>query len=362
MLHKESSPQSFIMRNIVFCFFFAFTFVLAFGQIFPENAAAQEKPEFIVKFATIAPDNTPWANHLRKMQERIQKESNGRVKVNIFLGGALGGEVEMVRSLRRGRVQCYGGTAASVAEGAGIPEFQLLELPCLFDSLEEADYILDKVVFEDFREILRKKGFYMAYWHENGWRNFATRGVEVHAPEDLRKLKMRSQESKVHLAMYKALGVQAEAIATPEVLGALQTGMVDGFDNTTLFSSASGWYEGIDHYTISQIIYQPGVILYSLEYFESMPKDLQKVLIGNPEEEMAWGRNAVRAMDEPLLQNFKDEGIKIYTLTPEEKDVFRKLLLPVHKDFEKEVGKELLEKVYAGKKEFALKMKNKQNN
>jgi len=361
MLHKESSLQSIIMRNVVFCFFFVITFVLALGQIFPEKAAAKEKAEFRVKFATIAPDNTPWSNHLRRMKERIQKDSNG-IKVNIFLGGALGGEVEMVRSLRRGRVQCYGGTAASVAEGAGIPEFQLLELPCLFDSLEEADYILDKVVFEDFRKILRKKGFYMAYWHENGWRNFATRGVAVHAPEDLRKLKMRSQESKVHLAMYRALGVQAEAIATPEVLGALKTGMVDGFDNTTLFSSASGWYEGIDNYTISQIIYQPGVILYSLKFFESMPKDLQKILIGNPEEEMAWGRNAVREMSEPLLQNFRDEGITVYKLTPEEKGAFRELLLPVHKDFEKEVGKELLEKVYAGKKEFALKMKNKQNN
>ncbi len=361
MLHNESSLQRFIVRNVVFCFFFAFTVVLAVGQIFPEKAAAKEEPEFIVKFATIAPDNTPWSNHLRKMQERIQTESNGKIKVNVFLGGALGGEVEMVRSLRRGRVQCYGGTAASVAEGAGIPQFQLLELPCLFDSLEEADYILDKVLFDDFRNILKEKGFYMAYWHENGWRNFATSKIQVRAPEDLKKLKMRSQESKVHLAMYKALGVQAEAIATPEVLGALKTGMVDGFDNTTLFSSASGWYEGIDYFTISEIIYQPGVILYSLKFFESMPKDLQKILIGNPEEEMAWGRNAVREMEEPLLQNFRDEGITVYKLTPEEKDAFRKLLLPVHKDLEAEVGKELLEKVYAGKKEFAL-MKSKQKN
>jgi len=361
MLYKKCSLQSFIMRNSVFCLLFAVTFVLSLGQIFPEKAAAQEKPEFIVKFATIAPDNTPWSNHLKKMKERIQKESNGRIKVNVYLGGALGGEVEMVRSLRRGRVQCYGGTAASVAEGAGIPEFQLLELPCMFESLEEADYILDKVVYEDFRKILRKKGFYMAYWHENGWRNFATKGVQVHTPEDLRKLKMRSQESKVHLAMYKALGVQAESISGPEVLGALQTGMVDGFDGSILYASAAGWYEGIDHFTISQIIYQPGIIMYSLEFFESMPKDLQKILIGNPEEEMAWGRAAVRAMDEPLLQNFKDEGITVYTLTPEEKAVFRKLLLPVHKDFEKEVGKELLEKVYAGKKAFA-KMKSKKNN
>jgi TRAP-type C4-dicarboxylate transport system substrate-binding protein len=170
---------------------------------------------------------------------------------------------------------------------------------------------------------------------------------------------MRSQESEVHLAMYKALGVQAESIPVPEVLGALKTGMVDGFDNTPLFSSATGWYEGIDHYNVSQAIYQPAVIIYSLKFVESMPEDLQKILIGNPVEEMTWGRKAVREMREPLLQIFRDEGITVYELTEEEKAAFKKLLIPMHKDFENIVGKELLDKVYAGKKEFALKKQGK---
>ena len=195
----------------------------------------------------------------------------------------------------------------------------------------------------------------MAYWHENGWRNFATRDVEVHAPADLRTLKMRSQESEVHLAMYRALGVQAESIPVPEVLGALKTGMVDGFDNTPLFSSATGWYEGVNHYNLSEAIYQPAIVIYSLEFIESMPEDLQQLLIGNPKEEMAWGRKAVREIQEPLLQNFRDEGITVYKLTDEEKAAFKTLLLPVHKEFENVVGKELLEKIYAGKKEFASK-------
>ncbi len=64
-------------------------------------------------------------------------------------------------------------------------------------------------------------------------------------------------------------------------------------------------------------------------------------------------------MSEPLLQNFRDEGITVYELTAEEKSAFKKLLLPVHKEFENVVGKELLEKVYAGKKEFALKKQGK---
>ena len=317
------------------------------------EAQAADKAEFVVKFGTIAPDGTPWSEHLKRIKKRVEAESGGRIKMKLFFGGALGGEVEMVRSLRRGRLQGFGGTTAAIAEGAAIPQLQLLELPYLFDSLEEVDYVLDEVVEQDYKKILAEKGFFHAYWHENGWRSFATRKIEVHTPEDLSKLKMRSQESQVHLAMYRALGVQAESIPVPEVLGALQTGMVDGFDNTPLFASASGWYEGADYFVLSQHIYQPGIIAYSQKFMDTMPEDLQKILVGDVDEETLWGRSAVRAMREPLLQNFRDVGMKVYDFTPAEREAFRALLLPVHKQFEEIVGKELLEKGYAGKKAFA---------
>lgn len=351
---KKISLQSFLKRAFIFVTFYTAMLVLALGQIFTGTALAAEKAEYVIKFGTIVPDNTPWADQLKSMKKRMEKESNGRIKVKVFLGGALGGEVEITRSLRRGRLQAFAGTCTAVAEAASIPELQIFDLPYLFDSLEEADYILDKVVFEEFKKILKAKGFYLAYWGENGWRNFASKKVAVRTPADLGMLKMRSQESKVHLAMWRALGAQAESIPVPEVMGALQTGMVDGFDMTPLFTSATGWYEGIDHYTISRHIYQPGLIIYSSKFFESLPEDLQKIVIGNAAEEMAWGRSAVRAMSEPLLQNFRDEGITVYELTDKERTAFKEILLPVHKDFEKIVGKELLEKIYAGKKEFAL--------
>jgi len=357
--HETFSRLWFFGKNIRFSVLGIALVLFVFGPLFQNQAVAQEEAEFVMKYATIAPDNTPWSDHMMRLKNQIEKGSKGRIKMKVFLGGALGGEVEMIRSLRRGRIHGFGGSSAAVAEGIGIPQLQMLELPYLFDSLEEADYILDHVVFEDFQKILKEKGFYLAYCHENGWRNFAVQKLDVHTPEDLRKLKMRSQESQVHLAMWKALGVQAESIAVPEVLGALQTGMVDGFDNTPLFSSATGWYEGIDRYIISKHIYQPAIIIYELKFINSLPEDLRKIVIGDPIAEMAYGRKGVREMTEPLLQNFRDEGIKVYELTEAEKDAFRKLTLPVHKEFESIVGKELLAKVYAGKKEFAQKQGKK---
>ena len=141
-----------------------FVLTICFSTVMMPVHVEAGDAEYVIKFGTVAPDNTPWANHLKKIKTRVEKASGGRIKYKLFLGGAMGGEVEMVRSLRRGRLQCFGGSTAAVAEGAAIPELQILELPYLFESFEEVDYILDNVVYDDFKTILKAKGFYMAYW------------------------------------------------------------------------------------------------------------------------------------------------------------------------------------------------------
>ena len=318
-------------------------------------AAVEAKPKYTLKFGTVAPEGTPWAKDLRAIKKRIEKGSKGQIKVKLFLGGVLGGEVEMVRMLRRGRLHGWGGSTAAVAEGARIPQLMLLEMPFLFNSFREADYVLDKVIVGDFTRILAAKRFTFAQWHENGWRNFATKKKAVHTLADLRGMKMRSQESPVHLAMYKALGVQAESIPVPEVLGALKTGMVDGFDNTPLFSSATGWYEGIKFYTISQHIYQPGIILYNKKFIDKLPADLRKLVLGNSAADSAKGRKAVRGMRDALLKNFRDGGIKVYVMSIAERKPFVAAARKVHKQFETKVGRALLAKVYAALKRMRKK-------
>ena len=315
------------------------------------GSPAQAKAKYKLKFVTVAPDGTPWAKQLKRIAKRINKESEGRIKVKVFVGGTMGGEVETVRALRRGRIQGWGGTTAAVAEGAGMPELMLLELPFLFRSAKEVDHILDTVVHDDYVKILAKKKFVMAQWHENGWRNFGSK-KPLNTLADLQKSKMRSQESPVHLAMYKALGVQAESIPVPEVLGALKTGMVDGFDNTLLFASAAGWHEGIKHYTISRHIYQPAVIMYSKKFMDKLPPDLRKVVLGDEKAETKAGRDGVRKIRPALIQIFKDAKIKVTDMPKSVRDQLSAKCMSVHKKFENKVGRALLKKVKNALKKY----------
>lgn len=316
---------------------------------------AQEVYE--VRLATIAPDGTPWSDQLKEMKKRVEKESKGRVKFVTYTSGQLGGEIETLRSLQRGRIQAWGGSVGAVT--SLVPELQLLELPYLFLNDKEADYILDEVVYKPFSDILADKGFLLHSWNENGWRHFASKHKPILAPSDLKGLKMRSQESSIHIEMWKAFGASPIPISIPEVMSALQTGLVDGFDNSTLFTSATGWYQGIEHFVISGHMYQPGIIIYNKKYFDSLPKDIQSILLGDQRLEAQTGRTGVREIEPEIIKILEKDGVKIHKMTDAQREQFAKLVRPVHPKFKKIIGAALYDKVQNALAEFRKKSSGK---
>lgn len=315
----------------------------------PTTPANAGEAEFTINFGTVAPEGTPWATQLQLEKTRIEEASNGRVKVRIFMSGVLGGEVEMVRDIvEGGRLQGGGFTTAAIAQGANVPMLQLPELPFLFRSAAEVDHVLDKVLYEPAKKKLKRRNIHLAFWAENGWRSFFTSKKPVKTIADLAEHKMRVQESEVHKAMYKALGVQASPISTAEVLDALSRGTVDGFDNTSLFSQAAGWFEPTPYLTLSKHIFQPAAIVYSkafLDEVEAKDPDLRKIIEGDRATQSKIGRELVRSLEAELIANFKGLGVTVYTPTAAELKPFIDACLTTHGEFAEQVGADLLKQV-----------------
>ncbi len=299
--------------------------------------AEAPKPEFVLKMASIAPDGTPWSDHLNEWRARVKKDSGGRIKLKTYWGGVLGDENVTVQEVHRGAIHFFAGSVAALS--STVPELSVLELPYLFRTLDEVDVVLDDVIFEDAKALLWERGYVLVFWHENGWRSMATRFGAVHGPQDLKGKKMRSQEADTHLQMYRAFGASPVPIAATEVLSSLQTGVVDGFDNTPLFAFASSWYQGISFFTVTRHIYQPGIMVMSRKAFEKLPKDLQEIITKNGPAEAKKGRAMVRALSPLLLQNFEAAGVELYTPTKAELLSLAKAAEPVHAWFKKEKGK-----------------------
>jgi TRAP-type C4-dicarboxylate transport system substrate-binding protein len=309
-----------------------------------------------VKFGTIAPAGTPWADSLEEIRGRVNEQSKGAMKVKVYLGGQLGGELEIMQKIRRGNIQGGGLTCGAMA--SIIPELDLLEVPFLFESSEEADFILDNYLLGPFSKLFEKKGFVMITWAENGWRSIGHKSKLIKSPLDLKGVKIRSQESKVHLAFWKKLSAAPVAIAIPEVLPALQTGVVEAFDNTPLFTLAAEWQSAIKFYSETNHIYQAAAVIYSKKFWDSLKPEEKKILMG-PGNGLALGiRSNVRKLGQSLINVLKESGITTYSLNSSEKEAFKKVSQGLAEEAVKSIGGEA-SKIYAlileGKKAFKAK-------
>jgi TRAP-type C4-dicarboxylate transport system substrate-binding protein len=283
----------------------------------------------------------------------------------------LGDEGHAVNEVKRGAIQCYGGSVSALA--AAVPEIAGIELPYIFSSEKKADKIIDEVIWNDLDALLWSRGFKLFFFSENGFRSIGST-FEINSVADLKGKKMRSQDAQEHLDLWAAWGASPVPVSVTEVLPALQTGLVDGFDNTALFSFASSWHQGVSHFTVTEHIYQPGIVVLSRKWFETLPTDIQalftgklpapvagadgKVPKGSPDadgdgfisqlELSKAGRKGVRAIKGQLLDNFETAGIKVKKLGDSEKASFSSAAAIVHAKFAMRASKEgkaLLKKI-----------------
>ncbi|MBL9039280.1 MAG: TRAP transporter substrate-binding protein DctP [Archangium sp.] len=280
--------------------------------------AVSSAEPIVVKVATVAPDGSPWALKLQEFKKNVEAAVPGKLKVKIFVGGTLGDENETVLATKRGQIQAVGASTGALA--SQVPEFSVLELPYLFRTYEEVDHVT-KTIRGDIEKACSDRGLIFGFWSENGFRGFGGK-FKVATPADLKGRKMRSQENPIHLAMYRDYGASPVPIPTTEALTSLQTGVVDGYDQSPLYTFAASWHTASTHYTTSDHIYQGAAIVFNKAAFDSWPEDVRKavaVASAAIEDDL---KKQVRALTPVLLDNLKASGIEVTKMTAEQKQPF----------------------------------------
>jgi TRAP-type transport system periplasmic protein len=317
----------------------------------PSVARAEDTYEMTV--ATVAPSKTPWAELLTKYKKNVEEKSGGRITVKVKLNGTLGDENATVRMVARGRLEAVAASTGALA--SLIPELDAIELPFLFRNAKEADYVLDNYLTTPMEKAFRKHDLVLGFWSENGFRHFASTWGAIEKPEDIKGRKMRSQENTVHLAMWKALKASAQAIPTTDVVTALKTGTVEGYDQALLYAVVANWYTSVKHLTLSAHIYQPAAIAFNQAWFDKLPADLQKILVDEGRAITKEGREAIRGINKDLIDIFKGEGVTIHTLSADNRTAFETATASVRSDFRSDRDKaavEILDAIEKGLKEF----------
>jgi TRAP-type C4-dicarboxylate transport system substrate-binding protein len=191
-------------------------------------------------------------------------------------------------------------------------------------------------------------------WQENGWHNIGANKF-IKKPADLAGINIRAQPSVVHPLTWSAFGANPVSLNTNEVTDAFTSKKINAFGQTPLYTFAANWQPHITHYTITQHLYQPGILVWSKKFYDVQTPETQKVMkIGKVELAKA-GREGVRKLEPQLIENFRSYGIKLYELSPAQAKVFSTKAKEIHKKYKAQASpdaKQLLGVIEKGKKAF----------
>jgi TRAP-type transport system periplasmic protein len=190
-------------------------------------------PQAVIKMGTLAPDGSPWHEALQSMAERWRTISGGQVKLVIYPGGVLGDEPDMVNKMRIGQIQAAGLSGAGLS---GIePGVMALQIPMMFDSYEELDYVRERVT-PQLEKMMEARGYLVLNWGDVGWVHFFTTRPVTRLSE-MRNLKLFTWAGDNDtLELWKANGFRAVPLAATDILTGLQTGLIDAVPTTPLYA------------------------------------------------------------------------------------------------------------------------------
>ena len=202
--------------------------------------------ELIIKLGTVAPEGSVWHDALLQVRQDWRAITDGEVELRIYAGGVLGGEAEMVRKLQRRSLD------AVAITGAGLPRIdrsvEVLNIPLLFESYGELDYVRSRIAPELERR-LEEKSFKVLSWSDAGWVYFFSTSP-VRTPAELRQLRLWiSAGAPEAETLFREFGFHVVPLPVTDMLTALQTGMIEAIDVPPLFSMLDRSYQIADHMT-----------------------------------------------------------------------------------------------------------------
>jgi C4-dicarboxylate-binding protein DctP len=308
-------------------------------------APAWADDPIVIKFSHVVALDTPKGKAAEKFKELAEARTHGRVKVEIYPNSQLYKDKEELEALQLGAVQML---APSVSKFGplGIKEFESFDLPYIFPSVEALRRVSDGPIGKSLFKKLESKGIIgLGYW-DNGF-SVITSNKPIHKLEDFRGLKMRIQSSKVLEASYRSLGALPQVLAFSEVYQALQTGVVDGGENTPSNIYTQKFHEVQKYLTVSDNTYIGYALIVNKKFWEGLPPDIRTELEGAVKEATAYCNSIAEQENREALAKIKASGtVEFYVLSAQEKAEWRKGLLKVHEEMAPRIGKDLLEAIY----------------
>jgi C4-dicarboxylate-binding protein DctP len=311
---------------------------LAFGLTGP---ALAQSP-IIIKFSHVVATDTPKGKGAEKFKELAEKYTGGKVKVEVYPNSTLYKDKEELEALQLGSVQMLAPSNSKFGP-LGIHEFEVFDLPYILPDLKTLRKVTEGPLGTKLLKLLDAKGITgLAYW-DNGFKQMSANKKLV-TPADYQGLKFRIQSSRVIQAQFKALSSLPQVMAFSEVYQALQTGVVDGQENTWSNIYTQKMHEVQKYITETNHGYIGYVVIVNKKFWDDLPADIRDPLTKAMKEATDFSNTQSQKENDDALAEIKKSGkSEIVKLTPEQDEALRKAMEPVYKDAAGRVGQSLID-------------------
>jgi C4-dicarboxylate-binding protein DctP len=315
---------------------FAFVIVTSATSAF----ASCESGERVVKLSHVTGGTThPKVVAANNFAERVNKELNGKLCVEVYPNSTLFGDSKELEALLLDDVQML---APSLSKfGSYTKKYGVFDLPFIFKDMDSAMSFTASKEGKDLLNAMEDVGFVgLGYWM-SGMKYFSANKALI-SPTDAAGLKFRVQTSDVAKAMIAAMGASPQPMAFAEVYGALQTGVVDGQENTWSNIYTKKFFEVQDSTTQTSHQLLAYLFMTSKQFLDSLDADTRTKLIKIADEVTVAANKSVKDKEEANRQNILKAGGKINELTASQRKQWVDAMKPVWKQFEGEIGADLI--------------------
>jgi C4-dicarboxylate-binding protein DctP len=307
--------------------------------------ASCEEGEIVIKFSHVTnTDKHPKGIAATLLQQRVNDEMNGKACMEVFPNSTLYNDDQVLEALLQGDIQMAAPSLSKFEQFT--KQFRIFDLPFMFSDIAAVDAFQTSDTGQAMKESMTRRGLLgLAFWH-NGMKQMSA-NKPLLSPSDASGLKFRVQNSDVLKAQMAALGGSPQPMAFSEVYGALQTGVVDGQENTWSNIYGKKFFEVQDGVTETNHGIIDYMVVTSSDWWESMDGDIRDQL-STIVEEVTLARNAEAfAVNEASKTAIIDAGGVVRQLTPEQRDEWVAVMKPVWGQFKDDVGQDNIDAAQA---------------
>lgn len=291
--------------------FTAFASLIAFLAV--GTVHAQDRK--VMTIGAYSVPNTPWDLNWQDVTAAFEANTELGLDLELLVRGETGSSEERLNSLRRNRLQFVSSPLGSGA--AMIPELAVLQLPFLFESTPEADFVLDEYALPKFQAMFAEKGIMFLRWTEAGSNHlFGDRPFLT--PDTVKSFPMRVQTTKASSVYFEGLQADAVYMSSNDIVQSLQTGLIDGGEAVTIFYWMTGIYEEAKHFTLTRHAIEPSSILLNKKFWDGLtPEQRNLVSTAYPGPDAA--RKRVREWMAKVEDDLPGLGVSLHRLNDEQR-------------------------------------------